>query len=133
MIKYRLSFVMPGEVLFGLLAKVLPIEDLSVEEIAPTPAKLKAKTAPQLVEHKKKRASPKGRLNIKQGANAIVLELFSDDRPHQAIELKPLFAARGLSANGVGSALEKLKRRGLVFQPGLGLWQRVASHEKLSA
>jgi hypothetical protein len=142
MIKYRLGFTIPAEVLFGLLSKVLPIEDLHVEEIVaatppPPPAKVKRVAPPSALPpqfEREKRVPRKGvRLDIKSGANAIVMELFSDDKPHRAIELKSLFAARGLSHNGVGSALEKLKKRGLVFQPALGLWQRVASHEKLSA
>jgi hypothetical protein len=136
MIKYRLNFTVPAETLFALMAKVLPIEDLSVEEIvvhAP-PAKKVAQppqSQPQLVKPKIKR--DRGGPNMKAGANAIIMELFSDGKGHRATELKALFAARGLSANGVGSALEKLKKRGFVSQPELGLWQRTASPQRQSA
>ena len=126
MIKYKMAFTVPAEVLFGLLAKVLPIEDLSVEELVerPPPAKPKMVAAPKQIERKKRR-KPAHEIQLDRGANGIILELFADGRPHRAVELKPLFEARGLSSNGVGSALEKLKRRGLVSQPEMGLWRKV--------
>jgi hypothetical protein len=121
MIKYRLAFTMPAETLFALMAKVLPIEDLSVEEIAPTPARPKL-VAQRRLEKPPRKKSNRGGPNLKTGANSIIMELLADGAGHAANELKPMFKARGLSENGVGSALEKLRRRGVIHHPAVGLW-----------
>jgi hypothetical protein len=125
MIKYRLSFVMPGEVLFGLLAKVLPIEDLSVEEIAPTPAKLKAKTAPQLVKPQRKQAPRVAGYakNLEAGTNAIILKVLADGQVHRTREIKEAFTAGGFNPNGTGSTIERQRKWGLIRRVGEGQWQ----------
>jgi hypothetical protein len=133
-VKYRLNFVMSADVLFGLLARVLPVEELNVEEIAPVPVKEKPAriTHDPAIRFDKRFDAPKpkrkprdrGGPNLKAGANAIIMDLLSDGESHKANELNPLFKARGLSENGVGSALEKLRRRGLVHHPEVGLWAK---------
>jgi hypothetical protein len=133
MIKYRLSFVMPGEVLFGLLAKVLPIEDLSVEEIAPTPAKLKAKTAPQLVKPKMKREPRAGGYapNLEAGTNATILKVLADGQVHRTREIKEAFVATGYNPNGTGSTIERLRKWGLIRRVGAkGQWQLTEEQKK---
>lgn len=136
MVKYRLNFVMPAEVLFGLLAKVLPIEDLSVEEIAPTPAKFKVAQhladngpshAPQLVKPRKghRRSRESYTINLKAGVNGVLLDILSDGGTHPTAEFKPAMAKRGYAAAGTSSALEKLRKRGLIYQPEAGVWRLV--------
>lgn len=134
-VKYRLNFVMSADVLFGLLARVLPVEELNVEEIAPVP--VRAKPAARIThdpairfdkrfDQPKKKQRGRGGPNLKAGANLIIMELMADGKGHAANELKPLFRAQGLSENGVGSALEKLKKQGLLHQPQMGRWARPA-------
>ena len=89
MIKYRLGFTMSAETLFALMAKVLPIEDLNVEEIierppaVQKPARRLAQPQPQLVKPERKKRD-RGGPNMKAGANAIIMELFSDGKGHRA-------------------------------------------------
>ena len=62
-------------------------------------------------------------LSLDTGANAVILELLADGKPHRAAEMQPLMSARGYAPTGVGSRLDRLKKHGAVFQPDFGLWQ----------
>jgi hypothetical protein len=128
MIKYRLAFTIPAETLFGLVAKVLPIEDLSVEEIV----EQRTAVTPQIERPKRKRKHF-ARANLETGVNAIVLGVLSDGKAHPTSEFKPAMARQGYSAAGSGSALEKLKKRGLIHQPDFGMWQLTENKQKQSA
>ena len=129
MIKYRLAFTMPAETLFALMAKVLPIEDLSVEEIAPTPAKAARQLADngQLVKPKRRRRATRTpesyQVNLKEGVNGVLMDILSDGQVHETAVFKPAMTTRGYAAAGTSSALAKLLKRGVVFQPEFGLWQ----------
>jgi len=129
MIKYRLAFTIPAETLFGLMAKVLPIEDLSVEEIVEP----RSVVTPQIErpQFKRKRSAPPP--NLKAGVNAIVLGILSDGKAHPTSEIKPAMAKQGYAAAGAGSELEKLRKRGLIYQPDFGAWQLTADKQKQSA
>ena len=131
MIKYRLNFTLPAETLFALMAKMLPIEDLSVEEIvehAPpaAPAKLKPPQQAQLAKPKRRRATrtPESyALNLKEGVNGILMGILEDGQVHETAVFKPAMKSRGYAEAGTSSALAKLLKRGIVFQPEFGAWQ----------
>ncbi len=130
--KLKIGFTVSAETLFGLMAKVLPIENFHVEEIlereplAPRRMEELARPAASATAKKRpRRNTRRGAIDLKAGANEIVLALLSDGEPHRAAELKPLFQARGYAPTGVGSRLEKLRDFGVVFQPEFGLWQKV--------
>ena len=142
MIKYRLSFVMPGEVLFGLLAKLLPIEELNVEEIAPTPVRAKAAKAvaepahlPRLVKPKKRAPRQRGGfgINTEEGVNGAIMQTLADGKPHRYAELKRAVFAAGYAGSGIGSRLERLHVHKAVVRVQPGLWQKTASDESKSA
>jgi hypothetical protein len=126
MVKFRVGFTIDAETLFDMMAKMLPIADLHVEELAPerpaTPVRLvtKASTPRKRRGHK---------VDLASGANAIVMRLLADGLPHRAIELKPLFTQGGFAANGVGSRLDKLREHGVIFHPEIGLWQIVKKEQ----
>jgi len=134
MVKFKIGFVVPAETLFGLMAKFLPVEDLHVEELVekPTPsesflkgveiAKTFEKKLRAPVRRRKKRAP---NMDLTSGINAIVMSVLKDGLPHRATEMEPLMSASGFSANSVSSRLQALKKRGMVTQPGVGLWQLV--------
>lgn len=138
MIKYKLQFTMSAETLFGLLGKVLPIENLAVEEIVehnvvppdaairfdkrfdlPKPAKLKRKKAT--------RTSPGP--NLEAGVNKVIMEALSKGA-HRAVHLKRLVGAAGYAATGIGSRLEALRRAGIVFRPEPGLYELTSERHR---
>ena len=123
MIKYRLGFTMSAETLFALMAKVLPIEDLSVEEIAPVPVRM-PKPPPQLVAPKKKRATRGGyNANLQAGTNAIILKVLEDGKVHRTREIKEAYLAAGYNPNGTGSSIERQRKWGLIEKAGVGQWR----------
>jgi hypothetical protein len=131
-VKFKVGFTMSAETLFGIIAKMLPIEDLQVEEIEPRavpappkvaalagPIKKPRKPYPKEVRRGNRHTGP----NLDVGVNAIIMAHLSDGKPHYATELKPLLKAAGFSPNGTGSRLQSLLRAGVLHQPAYGLWQ----------
>lgn len=132
MVKFRLGFTISAETLFALMSKVLPIDDLSVEELPPAPIpkhniaqQVKRLGADSLMppkqQHRKKR--PNRGLNLKQGINGIILAHMADGQPHREVDLRPLLKAGGYSENSVASRLQSLKEHGVVRQLGRGEWR----------
>jgi len=137
MIKYRLGFTMSAETLFALLSKVLPIEDLSVEEIAPAPVKAARQLAdggprPQLAKPKLKRKSGRPpdsyKPNLAAGANAIILRVLADGEIHHTREIKDGYAAGGFKPNGTGSSIERMRKWGIIERAGAGQWRLSKEH-----
>lgn len=132
MVKFRIGLTVSAETLFSMMAKMLPIEDLNVEEVRPmqqprvTPkiaqqvAKLKK---PKQVRHRRKTG-----LNLQEGVNGVLMAVFADGQPHKATEFKEPVTAAGYSHNGIGSRLERLKEHKVVFQPQFGMWQLTAQN-----
>ena len=65
--KFKIGFTIAGETLFGLIAKFLPIEDLSVEELVdktpqaqPAPARALKRPEPKSLARPKVRRRSKG-------------------------------------------------------------------------
>ena len=126
-VKFKVGFTMSAETLFSIIAKFLPIEDLQVEEV-PELKTIKHEKIARLSEPQAPRPPrpPGNRHNgpiLDAGANAIVMALLADGKPHTPKELMPLFSAAGYAASGVGSRLEKLRDYSVIHQPELGLWQ----------
>ena len=129
MIRYRIGFEIGAETLFGMLAKMLPIDNLSVEEIVPhhdLKAQIKTLGQDSLLPHKRTPTARKKRhsngLDLKKGINGVMLAVLNDGQPHRATELRPLVKAAGFSSNSVGSRLQALRAKGVVKQVGDGTW-----------
>lgn len=137
-VKYRLNFVMSADTLFGLLARVLPIEELSVEEIAPTPVrtlrverlpKPKPKPQPQRARRVSGYAA-----NLEAGTNAAILKVLADGQTHRTREIKDAFLAAGYNPNGTGSSISRQQKWGLIETAGPGQWRLTKEYkQKLSA
>jgi hypothetical protein len=137
-VKFKIGFTIDAETLFGIVSKFLPLENLAVEEVVERkerrPERPPAPLPPRRIKHLP--ARPKtvnrkmGEVDLHTGVNAIVMKLFSDGKPHRAIELKPLMKAQGYSDSGVGSRLDRLKFHNVVFQPELGFWQLTETYLK---
>jgi hypothetical protein len=129
--KFKVGFTMSAETLFGLIAKMLPLDDLQVEEVAERLPAAKVEKITQLSGPKnrpKKPPRPRGNRYSKGpildgGCNKIVMDLLSDGKMHRAYELKSLFEASGYSPSGVGSRLDKLRDANIIHQPEFGFWQ----------
>lgn len=121
-VKFRLGFTVDGETLFGLMAKMLPIEDLSVEEL---PAIAGHPTPPRLVAHKpkpQKNKRPNPGPNLKKGINGILMTELKDG-PKRQVNLMTKVKAAGFSENSTSSRLEELRKFGVIERVGDGTWR----------
>ena len=135
MSKYKIGFVGEAEVLFAMMAKLLPIDHVTVEEVAPpAPAPQPTRVlAQQLVRHldaskakpRKKyvKSRPSIPMDLTKGINRIILEALAHGMMRSAIELRPLLKRGGFSVNSVGSRLQKLEVKGVVERMGDGTWR----------
>jgi hypothetical protein len=121
--------------LFKLLAQFLPLEELHVEEIAPTISTISkdddlwTKTLQLRNEARAKRKKPKQfkrrppkPMDLRVGINKIIIKAMSDGKPHKAVEFKSLLKEGGYSSNSVGSRLQNLENNGVVIRQGDGTW-----------
>lgn len=125
MMKFKIGFTVTTETLFNLLATVLPIEDLHVEEVREYMPSPQRKLARQLVHDlpKLRHKRQSRELNLYTGINKIIMTLFADGEPHKAIELRPLLINGGFSFNSVTSRLIGLERHGVVEHLKNGTWR----------
>ena len=119
-VNFKVGFTISGETLFALFAKMLPIENLEVEEI---PAH-KPPTKPiALPNGRKPQARKKNNpMRLKTGINGIVLTAMKG-KPMRVLELQPLLKAAGYSINSISSRLEILRQRNIVERVGDGTWR----------
>jgi hypothetical protein len=139
-VKFKIGFEVSAETLFGLLSKFLPVDNLVVEELPPIPEKpaqsfldlVRPVTSAKPVKHHKNKRASRG-LNLNQGINRVIMELFADGKAHKGVEFKPLLKSAGFSENSVGSRLQSMREHGIVEQMGDGSWrlrkQKEAVHE----
>jgi hypothetical protein len=136
MAKYKIGFVGDAEVLFAMMAKLLPIDHVTVEEVTlPAPSRLdpairfdkrfdlpkpQPKLKPKLKQHKRRPSRP---LDLHAGINKIIMEALADGFAHYATDLKPLLVKGGFSENSAGSRLQNLREHGVVEQMGDGTWR----------
>ena len=119
MIKYKIGFAISAETLFGLLGKLLPIEDLEVEElIALEP---KPKPAHRLEHAKPKRHRDRGP-NLEAGVNQIIMQALAGG-PKRAVDLKAVVQAGGYASTGIGSRLERLRHHKIIHRPKPGVYE----------
>ena len=137
-VKFRLAFDVEAETLFKLMSKLLPIDNLNVEELRPN-VTAKLTHEPKLMAPKAKRRGgsaglgSRGGADITKGVARIIMGLLSDGKPHSQSELKPLVKKEGYSPSGLASRLNKLMAHGLIHQPDYGLWAIGEKPKKTSA
>lgn len=133
--KFKIGFTIEGETLFRMLSKFLPVDDLQVEELAPT-APVSAPPLPhdwtpgwskQIAKPVRKKPRPYKRrpakpMDLKTGINRVIVEALADGQPHRAAELGPLLVSSGFAANSVSSRLQSLEQHGIVKRIGDGTW-----------
>src|SRR4029077_19685249 len=131
-VKFKLGFTIDAQTLFGIMAKVLPIEDLNVEEVMdrPAPPPLphdwspgwnKQIAKPERVKHKRVGGQGKN-VDLTRGVNAIIMAVLLDGKKHAPAELTEAIAKTTYSPSGLGSRLERLRRYGFIHNPRKGEW-----------
>ena len=115
-VDYKVKFTISGEALFALFAKMLPIDDVSIEEVLSG-----VEPTPRLAMKKRARRRLPGP-NLKEGINGILVTALKD-KPLRAVELQPMIKAAGFSANSINSRLEELRKQGVVERVGDGTWK----------
>jgi hypothetical protein len=121
-VKFKIGFTVPSDTLFAMIAKMLPIEDFSVEEIVPSHPRI---VPPIRIAHKPRRQAYKRESpgpNLKKGINMIVVNELEKE-PKRALELQPKLVAAGFSPNSVNSRLESLRLAGVLERIGDGRWK----------
>jgi hypothetical protein len=127
MMKFKIAFTIESRDLFDIMSKFLPIDDLHIEEIIeklPT-EKISYDKTPYL---KKRKRPPPVAINLSAGMNKVMISYFSDGKKHKPTELKEPFVTNGFSKNSISSQLDKLSKRGVIFQPEYGYWQLSAEY-----
>ena len=126
--KFKVGFTIGSETLFAMIAKMLPIEDVSVEEIVES----KTPLADRAIAHHQKKFPTRPKKQISQrarpgpsltrGVNMVIVNEL-ESGPKRASELQPKAKAAGFSANSVNSRLEALRNHGVVERIGDGTWR----------
>lgn len=121
--KFKVGFTIGSETLFAMIAKMLPIEDVSIEELAPIKADrviTGIRAHPQIAGKKKRGGRGGPRLNM--GINAIIMAELKEGAKRE-IEMRPKIKAAGFSENSTSSRLEALRGHGIVTRIGDGRWK----------
>jgi hypothetical protein len=124
-VKYKIAFTMDAETLFGLMSKVLPIENLSVEELVEHQPKLPIEAIAHAVKHitTKRKKRPSIPIRLDRGINGIILTAMLD-KPVRAIDIRPKIVAAGFSGNSLTSRMQFLQEHGVIEPLGDGTWKR---------
>jgi hypothetical protein len=125
-VKYKIAFTMDAETLFGLMSKMLPIENLSVEELVEHQPKLPIEAIAHAVKHIKRKKRPSIPIRLDRGINGIILTAMSD-KPVRAIEIRPKIVAAGFSGNSLTSRMQFLQEHGVIEPLGNGTWRKKGS------
>lgn len=117
-VKFKLGFTVSAETLFGLLSKMLPIEDLSVEEVLS-----RVETTPRLAPTQRPAiAKRRGKeLKLKEGINGVIIRAL-ENGPLRSGELRPFLTKAGFSAGSTSSRLEHLEKHQIVVNND-GVWR----------
>ena len=136
-VKFKLGFTVSAETLFTLMSKLLPIEDLSVEEVIerpPVPAHLDQldTTVSKLIgktyyknKPKKKHSGGRKNVDLTRGVNAIIMGVLADGQIHGYSELRAAIAKTMYSPNGIGSRVDRLVALGYINRLGGGKYRAI--------
>jgi hypothetical protein len=125
-VKYKIGFDIDGQTLFAVLAKFLPVDNVTVKEIIsePTPQPLPKPQPlpnPRIERKKYAKSAPSIPMRLDAGINRIIVEALRS-RPHRAVEFKPMLKKAGYSESSVQSRLAELRLKGVVEQIWDGSW-----------
>jgi len=130
-VKFKIGFQIDAETLFSIIAKFIPLDNLTVEEVFERPhgerAQPRLAATPRLMGAMK-RTSERPRASLRtsfaEGMNGVILGAFDDGEPHSYGELKRLISAAGYSGSGIGSRIARLVEVGALTRTGVGAYAR---------
>jgi hypothetical protein len=132
MVKFKIGFTITPEVLFGIIGKVLPLEDLHIEQLVEAPMPDPAirfdrrfdlpSPKPKKKQRRYTRKNPSIPMDLSKGINDVIMTALKL-RPHRAVELRPLLKERGYSRNSAGSRLQNLEKHGIIESMQNGYWR----------
>ena len=121
-IKYKLGFTIDSEVMFMLLSKFLPIQDLSVEEAVERPTPDPAIRFDKRFDLPKPTRERGKAVDLTRGVNAVIMSVLIDGKKHSPLEFRDAMAKTAYSPSGLGSRLERLRHFGFIHNPRKGEW-----------
>jgi hypothetical protein len=130
-VKFRLGFTVEAETMFSLMAKLLPIEDLSVEELREPPRRVSfspntfAAPAPKLAKPHRLQAPKRARKGLPAtggGRFKAMMPAFANG-PLTLPEMRAIMTDNGYSHNGLSSAVNQWIRFGLIEKTGQGTYR----------
>jgi len=140
MVKYEIKIRITPEEFMKMTMRYLPFEIISAGEIEETPAP-RPNPAIRFDErfdlpkpkpdrpHKRYATRPPTRpMRLDVGINRIIVEALKE-RPHRAVELRPLLKKGGFSEGSLSSRLDKLRNKDIVEQVGDGTWRLGVKHD----
>lgn len=128
MVKFKVAFTVSAETLFSLAAKMLPIEDLHIEELVERPAPKAVAPVPRMVSKPTRRRRRHAQFTMSRGINKIIVDTLKDG-PQTVINLQPAMVAAGFSPNSISSRMVALRARGIVAPVGDGTWRLMPTRE----
>jgi hypothetical protein len=130
-IKYKLGFTIDSETLFSIMAKFLPIQDLSVEEVVVPESQLNDGPRfdkrfdlpkPKLKPKRARRISGYP-VNLYGGVNNIIMSSLADGKPHMLVDSHANIVAAGYSKSGLYSRVQRLVKHGYIVRVRSGYYQ----------
>jgi hypothetical protein len=128
-VKFRLGFTVDAQTMFSLMAKLLPIEDLHVEELieaphAPAPRIAKPQAQVRKPDTRARRGEPPT-----GGQRFAILQPAFAKGPLTFKEMQDLLSQAGFAGTGLGSAVSAWTRYGFIERSGPGRYRLKAKAE----
>lgn len=129
-VKFNIGFQIDAETLFGIIAKFIPLDNLTVEEVIDRPHHA---PAPKLTHQPKLAPKPKHKqraprqgkgIDIHGGVNGLILKVLADGQQHRFGEIQQALSRDGYAQTGLGSKLKRLLEHGAVERVESGVYRK---------
>lgn len=137
-VKFKLGFTISAETLFGIVAKMLPIEDLQVEEVYETPPVKQPAIAKLLAQHRleapQKNHKSRNKFNHPDGKTGqqFIIEYLNQmpDKQAKWSELGKYLESIGFARSSVNNGISRLLKDGKIEKVGPAMYGIPKNHMK---
>ena len=119
-VKFRIGFEIEAEALFEIMAKFLPIDNLTVEEARAHPPAPRIAREPTIAAPVRRRGRA---IKVTEGMGGVALAAMAHG-PIRYRDIRVALKGAGYSGKGVGSLLARLIKHGLVVKVSAGVYAR---------